>query len=352
LKLLHGDLDYLSGAVQRQIEKFAMKRAATDVETVPRLSGERREQAQQAPSRCPRKSISCYYPEHDAAEIVFAQKAQPREAQREESADACARFAAMPRELVIITGMSGSGKASVLKAFEDLGYYCVDNLPVELIPRFAEMALQSAEIRRTALVVDVREGSKLEQLPGILKAVRRMIPTKVAFLEASDAVLMRRFSETRRPHPLGTDTPVNASIKAERRHLAAIRAVADFVIDTSKFNVHELRAHITERFREQPPREKHTGVVREFRLPPRRTRRGRSGVRRSFSAKPALRARVPALHRPPCRAWPNTFARFRRRRNLLGASRIFWCICCRITSTKARAISRSASVARAASTVR
>src|SRR5580700_7422872 len=82
-------------------------------------------------------------------------------------------------ELVIITGMSGSGKASVLKAFEDLGYYCVDNLPIELIPRFAEMALQSAQIRRTALVVDVREGSQLKQLPGILKAVRRMIPTKV-----------------------------------------------------------------------------------------------------------------------------------------------------------------------------
>src|SRR3984885_2770944 len=154
-------------------------------------------------------------------------------------------------ELVIITGMSGSGKASVLKAFEDLGYYCVDNLPVELIPRFAEMALQSAEIRRTALVVDVREGAQLDQLPGILKAVRRMIPTKVAFLEASDAVLMRRFSETRRPHPLGTDTPVNASLKAERRHLARIRSLADIVIDTSKFNVHELRSHITERFREQ-----------------------------------------------------------------------------------------------------
>jgi RNase adapter protein RapZ len=154
-------------------------------------------------------------------------------------------------ELVIITGMSGSGKASVLKAFEDMGYYCVDNLPVELIPRFAELSLQSAEIRRTALVVDVREGSKLDQLPGILKAVRRMVPTKVAFLEASDAVLLRRFSETRRPHPLGTDSPVNASLKAERRHLASIRALADFVIDTSKFNVHELRAHITERFREQ-----------------------------------------------------------------------------------------------------
>ena len=154
-------------------------------------------------------------------------------------------------ELVIITGMSGSGKASVLKAFEDLGYYCVDNLPVELIPRFAELAVQSAEIRRTALVVDVREGSQLEQLPGILKSVRRMIPTKVVYLEASDAVLVRRFSETRRPHPLGTDAPVKSAIRAERRHLGDIRSLADFVIDTSKFNVHELRAHITERFREK-----------------------------------------------------------------------------------------------------
>src|SRR3984885_83570 len=168
---------------------------------------------------------------------------------RKESKKAKKSSARTP-ELVIITGMSGSGKASVLKAFEDLGYYCVDNLPVELIPRFAEMAVQSAEIRRTALVVDVREGSKLEQLPGILQSVRRMIPTKVAFLEASDAVLMRRFSETRRPHPLGTDSPVNASIKTERRHLASIRELADIVIDTSKFNVHELRAHVTERFRE------------------------------------------------------------------------------------------------------
>jgi RNase adapter protein RapZ len=154
-------------------------------------------------------------------------------------------------ELVIITGMSGSGKASVLKAFEDLGYYCVDNLPVQLIPQFADLAVQSSEIRRTALVVDVREGSTLEQLPAILKSVGRMIPTKVVFLEASDTVLVRRFSETRRPHPLGTDSPVKSALKAERRHLGAIRKVADLVIDTSKFNVHELRAHITERFQEQ-----------------------------------------------------------------------------------------------------
>jgi UPF0042 nucleotide-binding protein len=155
-------------------------------------------------------------------------------------------------ELVIITGMSGSGKASALKAFEDLGYYCVDNLPVELIPRFAELALQSGEIPRTALVVDVREGTQLEKLPAILKSVKRLIPARVIYLEASDAVLLRRFSETRRPHPLGTDTPVRASLKAERRRLKAIRAIADLVIDTSKFNVHELRAHLTDRFKHHP----------------------------------------------------------------------------------------------------
>jgi len=151
-------------------------------------------------------------------------------------------------ELVVLTGMSGSGKDSALKAFEDLGYYCVDNLPVGLIPRFAELAMQSGEIPRTALVVDVREGSQLEKLPAILKSVRQMIPTRVIYLEASDSILLRRFSETRRPHPLGTGTTVRSSLRAERRHLRAIRALADLVIDTSKFNVHELRAHLTDRF--------------------------------------------------------------------------------------------------------
>jgi RNase adapter protein RapZ len=154
-------------------------------------------------------------------------------------------------ELVIITGLSGSGKASALKAFEDLGYYCVDNLPVDLFPRIAELAVQSLETRRTALVVDVREGSKLEKLPAILKSVRRMIPTMVIYLEATDASLIRRYSETRRPHPFGADSPVRSSLSAERRRLKPIRAIADWVVDTSKFNVHELRAHLTERFRKK-----------------------------------------------------------------------------------------------------
>jgi UPF0042 nucleotide-binding protein len=154
-------------------------------------------------------------------------------------------------DLVVITGISGSGKATLLKAFEDLGYYCVDNLPVGLIPRFAELVMQSSEIKRTALVVDVREGSQLDELPAIIKSMKRLIPTRTIFLEASDAVLLRRYSETRRPHPLGTDTTVKASLAAERRHLRSIRAIADLVIDTTKFNVHELRSYITERFQQR-----------------------------------------------------------------------------------------------------
>jgi UPF0042 nucleotide-binding protein len=154
-------------------------------------------------------------------------------------------------ELVLITGMSGSGKASVLKAFEDLDYYCVDNLPVALIPRFAEMARASTDIRRTALVVDVREGQNFARLPGLLKSVQKTLNTTVIFLEASDEALLRRFSETRRPHPLGRTLPLKAGIRAERRRLRPIRALADMVVDTSRFNVHELRAYVTEKFQRE-----------------------------------------------------------------------------------------------------
>ncbi len=106
-------------------------------------------------------------------------------------------------ELVIITGVSGSGKGTVLKALEDLGYYSVDNLPIELIPKFAELIKNATSVRRAALVVDIREGSALEKLPALFKRIRRQVPTKLLFLEADDATLIRRFSETRRPHPLG-----------------------------------------------------------------------------------------------------------------------------------------------------
>jgi UPF0042 nucleotide-binding protein len=153
-----------------------------------------------------------------------------------------------PRELVILTGLSGSGKASALKTFEDLGFYSVDNLPLELIPRFADLVAKSAEITHAALVVDVREGSRLERFPSILTKVRKVLPTRVVFLEASEDALVRRFSETRRPHPLGRGETVIASIRAERKRLDPVRNVADILLDTSRFNVHELRAHINAQF--------------------------------------------------------------------------------------------------------
>ncbi len=144
--------------------------------------------------------------------------------------------------------MSGSGKLSALKAFEDLGYYSVDNLPLELMPRFADLVRQSAEIERAALVVDVREGMRLDGFPAILKKVRKVLPTRVVFLEASEDVLVRRFSETRRPHPMGRTQTVVQGIHAERKRLDPIRNVADIILDTTKFNVHELRAHINAQF--------------------------------------------------------------------------------------------------------
>ena len=153
------------------------------------------------------------------------------------------------RELVILTGMSGSGKASALKAFEDLGYYSVDNLPLELIPSFADLVQQSAEITRAALVIDVREGGlRLDRFPVILKKVRKVLSTRVVFLEASEDAIVRRFSETRRPHPLGRGETVIESIRAERTRLDPVRNVADILRDTTKFNVHDLRAHIVAQF--------------------------------------------------------------------------------------------------------
>lgn len=156
--------------------------------------------------------------------------------------------------LVIITGMSGSGKASVLKAFEDLGFYCVDNLPVELIPQFAELVSGSEEPRNAALVVDIREGERLDKLPAIVREIRQKYHASLVYLEASDDVLLRRYSETRRPHPLGTGDSVQQSLRNERRRLEPIRKMAEVVIDTSKFNVHELRAHIHEVFRPEAPK--------------------------------------------------------------------------------------------------
>lgn len=153
------------------------------------------------------------------------------------------------RQLVILTGLSGSGKGSILNTFEDLGFYCVDNLPVALIPTFTELYEEGrGEIERAALLVDAREGEQIEKLPGIYRKLSSEHPATLVFIEASDEALLRRFSETRRPHPLSDGGSVADGIRAERRRMAPIRRLADVIIDTTKFNVHELRQFIIDRF--------------------------------------------------------------------------------------------------------
>jgi RNase adapter protein RapZ len=159
------------------------------------------------------------------------------------------------RHLVILTGLSGSGKSTVLKAFEDMGYNCVDNLPVELIPIFAELhAAGEGDYRRAALLVDAREGLQLEKLPGLLKHLRHDHPITLVYIEAHEDALLRRYSETRRPHPLGKNFSVRENLEHERALMEPIRKLADVVIDTSQFNVHELRQFVNQRFRSERQR--------------------------------------------------------------------------------------------------
>jgi RNase adapter protein RapZ len=153
------------------------------------------------------------------------------------------------QQLVILTGLSGSGKGSVLNTFEDLGFYCVDNLPVALIPTFGELYEEGrGEVGRAALLVDAREGEQIEKLPGIYRKLASEHPAQLVFVEASDEALLRRFNETRRPHPLGQGDTVIQGIRKERRRMAPIRRLADVVIDTTKFTVHDLRQFVIDRF--------------------------------------------------------------------------------------------------------
>jgi RNase adapter protein RapZ len=165
------------------------------------------------------------------------------------------------RQLVILTGLSGSGKGTVLNTFEDLGFYCVDNLPVALIPTFTELYDEGGEIERAALLVDAREGEQVEKLPGILRKLTSDHAATLVFVEASDEALKRRFSETRRPHPLGQGKSVAEGIREERRRMAPIRRLADVVIDTTKFNVHELHQFIVDRFQNPGSRPLMVSVV-------------------------------------------------------------------------------------------
>jgi UPF0042 nucleotide-binding protein len=180
------------------------------------------------------------------------------------SKDSRPAFRPLHPELVVITGLSGSGKGTVLKCLEDLGYYSVDNLPIELIPKFAELTKDSPNIRCAALVVDIREREGLARFPVLYKKIGQRIPTTLVFLEADDQTLLRRFSETRRPHPLGTERSVARSIQSERRALAPIRALANHIVNTSKFNVHELREWMAEKFRGEREQSKIMVYVTSF----------------------------------------------------------------------------------------
>ena len=145
---------------------------------------------------------------------------------------------------IILTGLSGSGKSQAIRALEDLGYFCVDNLPTTLIPTLAKLSLTAAgDIDKVAIVVDVREGNFLSSFPKVFARLRKMprLNPVLIFLEASHSALVRRFSETRRPHPLAPDRPVSEGIRDERARLNVIRKLADDVIDTSDMTVHELR---------------------------------------------------------------------------------------------------------------
>ena len=145
---------------------------------------------------------------------------------------------------IVLTGLSGSGKSQAIRALEDLGYFCVDNLPTTLIPTLAKLSLRAGgDIEKVAIVVDVREGGFLSSFPKIFKQLRKMpgLYPILIFLEASHAALVRRFSETRRPHPLAPDRSVTEGIRDERQRLNLIRTLADEIVDTSDMTVHELR---------------------------------------------------------------------------------------------------------------
>jgi len=184
--------------------------------------------------------------------------------QKEASAPIASPEHGLEPDLVIITGVSGSGKLTALKAFEDSGFYAVDNLPISLVPKFADLTHDSKSRKRAALVVDIREGEDLKQFPKMYKELKRRVNATLVFLDAEDEVLQRRFSETRRPHPLGSESTVLTSIRDERDQLAPIRALADLSVDTSKLNVHELRRLITGKFQDTKDEKKIVIYVNSF----------------------------------------------------------------------------------------
>jgi RNase adapter protein RapZ len=157
---------------------------------------------------------------------------------------------AVALDIIIITGLSGSGKSVAIRALEDNGFFCIDNLPVLLIPKFIDLCRGYQEgIQRIALGIDLREGRFFQSWPEVLAEVRAQgHRVQVLFFDAADEVLLRRFSETRRPHPLAGQGMIQEGITRERKALEGMRALADKIIDTSSFNVHELKREMEEHF--------------------------------------------------------------------------------------------------------
>jgi UPF0042 nucleotide-binding protein len=150
-------------------------------------------------------------------------------------------------QLMVVTGLSGAGKSQAIRALEDLGFFCIDNLPIALIPTFVDLTVRDEEARRrVAVVVDVREGANLSQLPAVYRTLKRRtdVQATLIFLEAKTEALVRRFSETRRPHPLGRGKSAAEGVAEEQRRLAPIRKLADHVLDTTRLTVHDLRRQI------------------------------------------------------------------------------------------------------------
>jgi RNase adapter protein RapZ len=156
-----------------------------------------------------------------------------------------------PEHLVVITGLSGSGKSYVQSTLEDLGFYCTDNLPIELIEPYLEEVTSHEKADRIGVVVDVRTHDFATIFPAFYRdRLRRLVPnTVLIFLEATDEVIARRYSETRRPHPLAKDRPLVEAIQAEREALTEVKSLANMVLDTSQFSVHELKAEVMRRFK-------------------------------------------------------------------------------------------------------
>jgi UPF0042 nucleotide-binding protein len=155
-----------------------------------------------------------------------------------------------PEYLVVITGLSGSGKSYVQSTLEDLGFYCTDNLPIELIERYLEEVSSHEKANRVGVVVDVRTHDFATIFPNFYReTLQKLVPnTQLIFLEATDEVIARRYSETRRPHPLAKDRPLLEAIQAERDQLTEVKSLANMVLDTSQFSVHELKAEVMRKF--------------------------------------------------------------------------------------------------------